>query len=152
MNFDKYAQIEYLFFRYTEGSITEEEMKCLNTLLLNNESFQRKYFVYLKTVLALNHSFEKNVSFDSDQVSFQNEFLLSLFKEEQTAPTIKIPKEESKREVVRDIIYQTNLAPISVHLEYTSTTLSRKKMKRLKAVSDHHWAGYPARINLYMPN
>ena len=56
MDSKQLEKVEYLFCRHCEGSITKEEMELLNSLMLENEYVQQKYFEFVKTEFVLNHS------------------------------------------------------------------------------------------------
>ena len=97
MDSKKLEKIEYLFYRYSDGSITREEMDMLNSLIQASECVQDKYFDFLKTEMALRHHFEINLLADggyddSDQTSVM-QAMQQLAEIEKTAEAIEIPKE-----------------------------------------------------------
>ena len=60
MDSKKLEKIDYLFYRYSDGSITKEEMELLNLFLLKSESVQDRYIAFLKTEIAISHCLENN--------------------------------------------------------------------------------------------
>ena len=66
MDSNQSGRIEYLFYRYGDGSITKEEMDTLNSFILKSEYVQGKYFDFLKTELALRFCLQKNLYVDAD--------------------------------------------------------------------------------------
>jgi len=109
MDSKKLEKIEYLFYRYSDGSITREEMDVLNSLIQASERVQDKYFDFLKTELALRHYFEINLLADggyddSDETSVM-QAMQQLAEYEKTAAAIEIPKEQPPPELIQKVVY-----------------------------------------------
>ena len=97
-------KIEYLFYRYCDGSITGKEMDLLNSFMLEDESVQNRYLEFMKTELALNHCVEQNFQTDSNfQVILQD--IQELAEYEKTAPAIENPKEANEPELIQKVVY-----------------------------------------------
>lgn len=97
-------KIEYLFYRYCDGSITGKEMDLLNSFMLEDESVQNRYLEFMKTELALNHCVEQNFQTDSNfQIILQD--IQELAEYEKTAPAIEIPKEANEPELIQKVVY-----------------------------------------------
>ena len=110
MNNKQIENLEYLFFRYFEGSINETEMAELNSLLLDNDSAQDRYFEFFKVVFALNNSSEIELSNDRDFSPIKSA-LESLAINEDIAPELLIKNEieaEANVDPVKPVKIETN--------------------------------------------
>lgn len=104
MNSEQQHKIEYLFFRYCEGSITQEEMDSLNKIMPNNERVQDQYFDFLKTFIALDQNMQRQHRESIAPLLLQNE-LYKLAEEEKTAPAVEVVRPTPPRELIDKVIY-----------------------------------------------
>ncbi len=104
MNSTQQKKVEYLFFRYIDGSITREEMDALNVLMLKYDHLQVHYFEFLKLELALHNCIEaEHFKVNDENVLFYQE-LQELAEYEKTVPVIEIPKEAPRRELTQKVV------------------------------------------------
>ena len=89
MDKDQIENLEYLLFRYFDNSINEDEITELNSILLDNDAAQERYFDILKVVLVLNKSSELTLSQGTGTLPIKSA-LEELALDEDTAPELVI--------------------------------------------------------------
>lgn len=102
MNAEQLERLEYLFFRYFDGSISKEEMDELNSAMLKSEHVRYKYFDSLKAELALNYCMERNIQPDVSAVLLFEE-LKKMADYEKTAPEAEMLQEIPQIELIQKI-------------------------------------------------
>ena len=112
MDSKQIKKLEYLFYRYSDGTITREEMGVLNALMLESDSVRQKYYQFLKTELALKHCMEGYFQIDTHSESL-SQSMREMAEYEKIAPKIEIPKEKIKQESIQrtastNVVYTFN--------------------------------------------
>jgi len=102
-----FNEVNHLIELAIEGSISLEQSRLLNQWIINDPVIRRYYCEYIQLTVCieqLSANISKDDLLDCDMI-FDQEWWNQLAREENTAPELEMPLDQSRQELIQKVVY-----------------------------------------------